>query len=173
MLQSIISSQFDATLTMLEQTLTRCPDRLWSAGAGENRFWHVAYHALFYTHLYLQPMAEEFTPWAKHKEGIQYLGPTPWPPHTPPPVDEPYSKDDLLAYLAFCRREAGEQTAHLDPTAPSGFDWLPMDKTELQFYSIRHLQHHVGELSTLLLVHAGIEIDWVGMGARGQSDRGA
>jgi hypothetical protein len=44
----------------------------------------------------------------------------------------------------------------------SGFSWLPFDKLELQFYNIRHLQHHVGELSDSL-GRVGVEIDWVGM----------
>ncbi|RZK80772.1 MAG: hypothetical protein EOO92_06930 [Pedobacter sp.] len=28
----------------------------------------------------------------------------------------------------------------------SGFDWLKMNKLELHFYNIRHLQHHIGQL---------------------------
>jgi len=27
----------------------------------------------------------------------------------------------------------------------SGFDWLPFDKLELQFYNIRHIMQHTGE----------------------------
>jgi predicted kinase len=39
----------------LKQAIEKCPDALWNDPADKNRFWHVAYHALFYTHLYLQP----------------------------------------------------------------------------------------------------------------------
>jgi hypothetical protein len=37
-----------------ERSIEKCPDRLWNDPADKNKFWHVAYHALFYTHLYLQ-----------------------------------------------------------------------------------------------------------------------
>jgi hypothetical protein len=48
---------------------------------------------------------------------------------------------------------------------PSGFYWLPMNKLELQIYNIRHIHAHAGELAERLSQRAGIEIDWVGMGA--------
>jgi hypothetical protein len=38
-----------------------------------------------------------------------------------------------------------------------------MGKLELQFYTIRHLQQHTGELCERLGTEAGIEIGWVGM----------
>ncbi|MCB9122287.1 MAG: hypothetical protein H6640_21400 [Caldilineaceae bacterium] len=52
-----------------------------------------------------------------------------------------------------------------DLSAPSGFDWLPMNKLELQIYSMRHLQQHAGELMERLGSRAGIDVPWVGMKA--------
>ena len=52
----------------------------------------------------------------------------------------------------------------LDLSAASGFSWLPFDKLELQIYNIRHLQQHVGDLSTFLMTEVNLEINWVGMG---------
>ena len=44
----------------------------------------------------------------------------------------------------------------------NGFDWLPMNKAELQIYTIRHLQQHAGEtLMERLGSRAGIDVDWV------------
>ncbi|MCL4826199.1 MAG: hypothetical protein KJZ95_02460 [Caldilinea sp.] len=48
---------------------------------------------------------------------------------------------------------------------PSGFYWLPMNKLELQIYNIRHIHAHASELAERLSQRAGIEIDWVSMGA--------
>ncbi|MEZ4615730.1 MAG: hypothetical protein R2867_09495 [Caldilineaceae bacterium] len=48
-----IQSQFLAALAMLEQSVIRCPDALWDDPNDKTKFWHIAYHALFYTHLYL------------------------------------------------------------------------------------------------------------------------
>ena len=44
----------------------------------------------------------------------------------------------------------------------SGFSWLPFGKLELQFYSIRHVQHHTGELCERLGTTGDIEVGWVG-----------
>ena len=70
----------------------------------------------------------------------------------------------LLDYITFCRRQVDDIVPLLDLEGGTGFHWLPMSKTELQFYSIRHLQTHTGELAERLWTAAGIEIDWVGMG---------
>lgn len=48
-------------------------------------------------------------------------------------------------------------------SAASAFDWIPLNKLELQFYTICHLQHHAGELCDRLGREAGIDVAWVGM----------
>ena len=50
----------------------------------------------------------------------------------------------------------------LDLEAESGFYWLPFNKLELQFYNIRHLTLHTGELAERLWAVAGEETRWVG-----------
>jgi hypothetical protein len=159
----VIRSHYHAALSMLEQTIERCPDALWYDSEPVNRFWHVAYHALIYTHFYLHPSEETFVPWEKHRQGYQSFTDSPESSDGSPAQYEPYSREDLLAYLAICRQEVDRQIDQLDLAGPSGFDWLPFNKLELQFYNIRHIQQHVGELSGRLFAQAGIEIDWIGM----------
>ena len=157
----IIKSQFGASLDMLEQTVQRCPEAIWYDDRPVNRFWHVAYHTLFYVHLYLQPTEQDFVPWSAHREGYQRFGVPSGSQDDPPVIDQPYHKAEVLSYLDHCRGEL----AKLDDQpleGPSGFSWLSFSKLELQFYSIRHVQQHVGELSGRLL-EAGFEIEWVGM----------
>ncbi len=157
-----IQKQFHAALDMLRQTIEGCPDALWFATGDKPAFWRVAYHALFFVHLYAQPNAAAFTEWERHRLEHQQLGPPPWAPDQQPRIGEPYTQRDVLDFLSFCRGHIDRQTAVLDLTGPSGFDWLPMNKLELQIYSIRHLQQHVGELSGRLDREASIEIDWKG-----------
>ncbi|MCP4427112.1 MAG: DinB family protein [Chloroflexi bacterium] len=158
-----IQSQYLAALAMLEKAIASCPDALWDNPADKNRFWHVAFHAIFYTHLYIQPVEKDFVAWVKHRENYEFMGPLPWPPHDTPEIGEPYSKADLLEYVTFCHEEIGEKTAVLDFTAAeSGFHWIPLNKLELQFYNIRHLQHHTGELCDRLGA-AGIDVEWIGI----------
>jgi hypothetical protein len=160
--REIISSQYAAALEMLRRAVDKCPDELWADNSYRNEFWHIAYHALFYAHFYLQESSEAFTPWKLHRKDYNFLGPTPWPPHKPPDIGEPYTKAEVLEYLQICRNEVRRQVPLLDLDAASGFDWLPFDKLELQFYNIRHIQHHAAQLIDRLRNTASIGVDWVG-----------
>jgi hypothetical protein len=153
--KQIIRSQYLAALEMLKQAVVKCPDSVWNAPEDKNKFWHVAYHALFYTHLYLQKTIADFKPWDKHQEGLQRPGSV--VENTPPAFD----REEILAYLSICQEEVVEKTRVLDLESASGFEWLPFNKLELQLYNLRHLQQHVGELYERLGARAGIDLDWV------------
>ena len=151
-LHQIIESQYQATLAMLQEAIEKCPDAMWN-GLERNRFWHIAFHALFYTHLYLQDAEENFVPWPKTRDR--------YPSFSLPRTEEPYYKEDMLEYAEFCKREVKERVASLDLDGASGFHWLPFSKTELQLYNIRHTQHHAGQLSDRLTTGPGISVRWV------------
>lgn len=161
-LDEIIKSQYQAALGMLKQTIVKCPDSVWYDDENGPAYWHVAYHALFYTHLYLFPSERDFVPWAKHKNEYQFLGPLPWPPHKEPEIGEPYTKEEVLQYLDICRQQVDEKVSAVNFEDRSGFAWLPFGKLELQLYNIRHIQNHAGELSQRLWAATNIEIDWLG-----------
>jgi hypothetical protein len=161
--QAIIRSQYLATLAMLQQAVEKCPDELWNYADDKVKFWHIAYHSLFYTHLYLANTGGEFVPWAKHRADYAYMGPIFWENNRLPKIGEPYQKTEILEYVAFCRQQVNQLVPTLDLAAPSGFDWLPMTKFELQIYNIRHLQQHAGELMERLGSRANVEVNWVGM----------
>lgn len=153
-----IKSQYYAALEMLKQAVDACPESLWDAPGYASPFWHIAYHALFYVHLYLQPTEKDFVPWEKQQDGYTSLS------SSREEEGEPYSKEDVLAYLALCREQVEEQVTAMNLEAASGFYWLPVDKLELQFYNIRHLQQHTGELYERLGTAGGPELDWVSTG---------
>jgi hypothetical protein len=158
-----IVSQYQAALEMLRQSVDRCPEPMWDDPDDRMQFWRIAYHALFYTHLYLSDSEATFRPWARHRPEYHLLGPTPWPPHEMPRIGEPYDKATVLEYVDYCRRYVDDQLPRLDlESSESGFDWLPFGKLELQFYTIRHLQQHTGELMERLGSRAGVGVDWVG-----------
>ncbi len=158
-----VARQYGASLAMLNQAIEACPESLWLSTDCLNRFWHISYHALFYTHLYLQPVNADFRPWAKHRQDYQYLGPRPWAPQEAHRPEIPYTKAEVLEYYQVCRAEAEARVPALDLAAPSGFDWLPFNKLELQFYNIRHIQHHTGQLADRLRTVANIGLPWVRM----------
>jgi hypothetical protein len=157
-LRHAITSQFLAALDMLRQVIEKCPDDLWLNNAMRNQMWRVAYHALHFAHLYLQPTAQNFVKWPKHRDEVESDA-----DHER--VDaEPYSRQELLEYLDVCVEQVKTQTATVDLTADSGFSWYPISKIEMQFVNIRHIQQHAGELAEQLSDKAGIEIKWVGKG---------
>ncbi len=149
---SILQSQYLAALAMLGDAIEKCPETLWDRPADQNRFWQAAYHALFYTHLYLQPSEKDFSPWDKNRPGSHRMETT----------GEPYSKAEVLEYFEFCQQVVKAQVPALELEAPSGFHWLPFNKLELQLYNIRHIQQHCGELFERLSAAGGIEVHWVG-----------
>lgn len=158
-LSTLIQSQYLAALAMLEQAVRHCPHELWNDPAEKNRYWHVAYHALFYVHLYLQPAEADFVPWGKHEAAARSLSDHGGEPET----SFSYSREEILDYLDFCRAQVREMVPGLDfESAESGFSWIPTGKLELQFYNIRHVQQHAGELSERLWQKIGHEVEWVG-----------
>ncbi len=158
----VIVSQYLAALDMLAQTLERCPAKLWNSPADKTRFWHVAYHTLFYTHLYLSESTRKFRKWSGHRPDHHLIAASRRKAGAAPL--EPYDKESLLEYLAFCRRKVAERVPQLKLQAPSGFGWLPFTKLELQLYNLRHLQQHTGELMERIGSRAGVDIDWVAKG---------
>jgi hypothetical protein len=155
-----IARQYHSSLTMLGKAIEACPEQLWLEGS-PNRFWHIAYHALFYTHLYLSPTEADFTFRPGHRFSSQFLDAAHWDPAEPSVLDNPYSQSELLAYVEFCFHEAETRTVTADLAAPSGFYWLALDKFELQLYNIRHIQHHTGQLIERLRTHASLGVSWV------------
>jgi hypothetical protein len=156
--KEIIRSQYRAALEMLRQAIVSCPADLWHSPEYKNQFWHVAYHTIFYAHLYLHPSEDDFVPWEKHRDDIISL--EDWRQAAEGLAG--YTKDDLLAYHRLCLEQMEEQVDAMDLEAESGFYWLPFDKLELQFYNIRHIQQHTGELCERLGTRADVEVDWVG-----------
>ena len=160
-IHQIIQSQYLASLEMLKNAIELCPDQVWEDKKPKNRFWHIAYHTLFYTHLYLQEKEADFQPWEKHVEDIGSLSSS---PEAIEQSKEPFSKEDILSYLKFCQDQVKTILLILDLDSPkSGFYWLPFSKLELQFYNIRHIQLHTGELCERLGKEAAIDVGWVGM----------
>ena len=112
---------------MLRLAIERCSDRLWSTGDYVNPTWRIAYHALYYTHLYLQPSVTSFRPWEHHQTGIHDLDDIPAPPeiqdltelpHRPPQTGEPYTKGEILTYWAICDEMVDDAIDALDLLSP-------------------------------------------------------
>jgi len=153
--ESVIAAQYRASLEMLGAAADACSEELWIDPRHKPPVWRIVYHTLFFTDLYLSETAEAFSPWAKHVAPYESLEPL-------LPIDgAPYTKADLREYRMQLSAGVEARVAGLDLTGSSGMPWLPFSKLELQFYNIRHIHHHTGQLTTWLREELGREIDWV------------
>ncbi len=155
--RSALIDQYGAALEMLKQAILQCPPSRWNDPQDRKQFWQVAYHTLFYTHLYLHDSLNAFQPWAKHRQEYHRLEQSPEKDE----IVEPYRREEVLEFLELCRQTVAANLTAQDLEAESGFDWLPFNKLELQLYNIRHIQHHAAELIEWLGANEGIDVDWV------------
>jgi hypothetical protein len=151
---------------MFRQTIDLCPDETWSGNEHLNSFWQIAYHSLFFAHLYMQPNEKAFRPWEHHQADVQYPDGIAGPPDPKSPLPlapKPYTKAEVLAYWSVCDQMVDDAIDALDLHSPeSGFSWYRVSKLEHQIINIRHIQHGAAQLADRLRSAVGVGIDWVG-----------
>jgi hypothetical protein len=167
-LRAALKSQYHAALAMLRESIERCPEQLWLDGRPKNAFWQLAYHTLFFTHLYLQPRVQDFRPWDGHQSSVQHedgIGGPQDPASNLPLIPEPYSKEHVLEYWRHVDEMVDRAVDGLDlASQESGFHWYPISKLEHQLVNLRHVQHHLPQLADRLRAVGDIGIRRVGAG---------
>ncbi len=176
-IRQALKSQYHATLAMLRDVVVQCPDEIWAGGDFINPTWRIAYHTLFYTHLYLQPTVHAFTPWEHHQTSMQDMDDRPAPPgifeliehpHLPPQTGVPYTREQILEYCSLVDAMVDGALDAMDlHAADCGFSWYSVSKLEHQFVAIRHIQHHTAQLGSRLreATNGDVTIKWVHSGA--------
>lgn len=140
----ILTGQFEASLCMLNECVRMCPEEHWEGRVANDTFRQIAYHTLFYVDLHLSPSESAFTLRDFHRRGGDERSPA---------LSPGLAKDDTLAYSAVCRQKAVEALASETRESlegPSGFSWRPISRGELYIYTLRHVQHHAGSMSSYL-----------------------
>jgi hypothetical protein len=163
----IIWHQFGAAIDDLGNAIDDCPEELWHARLWEHpedpaeppelsQVWYVSYHALFWLDLYLTGAEEGFVPpppFALIEQDED--GPIP---------EKPYTKDQLLAYLADCRRKCQatiETMTDEEANRRCRFGWGEVSFAELLLYNMRHVQGHAAQLNLFLGQNTGSAPNWV------------
>lgn len=161
-----LKSQYHASLEMFKEAIDKCSDELWLDNTHVNAFWQVAYHTLFYVHMYLQPNLESFKPWAENQSNVQYQNGFAGPPKAGSKlllIPKPYTKKQVMTFLALCDGMVDGAIDKFDLLEPqSGFPWYTCTKLEHQMISIRHLQHHTAQLGERLRAANGAGLTWLG-----------
>lgn len=154
--KTIIWQQFGAAIDMLENAIRACPAEVWGKQVGPQEFWYLAFHTLFYIDLYLSESDAGFSPPA---------------PFTLDEMDERgllpervYTKEELLSYVdhgrAKCRTTIRSMTSERAGQR-CGFAWLDLSVAELLLYTMRHVQHHAGQLNLILRQKSDTSPGWV------------
>jgi hypothetical protein len=166
--KSVVGGQYGAALKMLAGCVERADEAAWHATIAQFPFWHVAYHTVFCTDMYLSPGEQAFRAPPFHVKGFQFLEVPEWAPEKRAPTDRPFDKEVLTAYIATCRAKVKttlEAETEATLRGQSGFSWIPFTRLELHLYNIRHIQHHTGQLSASLRCHGVEGVEWVGSDA--------
>ena len=150
-LREALKEQYHAGLAMLAECVEKCPEDLWLAGEHPRTFWRIAFHATFFTHLYLGQNEAAFQPWPGQRANRL------------PEGDDFYQRNEILDYIGFVDELIDPTVDRLDLDADeTGFSWYRnMSKLSHELMNLRHTQGHVGQLSELLMAK-GIDTDWVG-----------
>jgi hypothetical protein len=164
-LAELLTHQYEASLSMLNLAVTRCPESSWNQPVAAWKFCQAAFHAVFFTDLYLQPSDDvealinqafhverkgDFRDYEELEDREQVLL---------------YEKPFVLSYLQNVRRKAQETIARESAdvlAGPSGFRRRNCSRAELHVYNIRHIQHHAAQLSLRLRLDAEVDVPWVG-----------
>ncbi len=152
-------NEFGAAIDMFENAIVKCPEHLWTynystgkdtLNAGHidevrSSYWYIAFHTLFFLDYYLESdpadfkMSETFN---IKEEDIDEVMP-----------DRIFTKDELLTYVKHCREKARKLiSGFTDKTFTAR--WIDQYRNygmyEMQFYNMRHVMHHTGQLNMLL-----------------------
>ena len=158
---TVISSQIRAALKMLRSAIEACTDDLWNREADNNPFWVLAYHTIYFTHLYLSPSEDEFNPYERQAAGHAGYGKADLGNWSDLTSADTFAKADVLAYWDYIYERVSELVEATPFDAPSGFHWLNFSRGEAHLYNLRHIQHHAGQLSERLRQEANSGIRWV------------
>lgn len=155
--RNVLWQQFGATLDMFEDSVNACPAKLWETKAPTRPFGYWVYHTLFFLDFYLSDAARDFSPPTPfglselNREGEQ--------------PERIFTKTELLDYLQHCRQKCQRKIASLtDETAHqlSAVRSRQLSVAELLLYNLRHVQHHIGHLNTILRQRTDSAPVWVG-----------
>jgi hypothetical protein len=166
LLQSILTSQFEAALAMLGLCVEAAPEEVWHGKVARYPFSQTAFHTLFFTDVYLGLEPAALKPQLFHQAHLELFG-----DYEQMQDVEPvgvYTKEQIKLYLDFCREKAvavlaAETEGSL---AAMGRFGRAITRAETHLYNIRHIQHHAAQLILRLRQESDIDIPWVGSGWR-------
>ncbi len=166
-LKALITNQLEAALCTLNACIDECPEAAWDAPVANLAFCQVVFHTLFFADCSLGQNVESLREQTFHRNHKSFFRNYEELEDRKPELL--YDQPSIVTYLEFCRHKASEVVAMETADTLSGrcgFEWLPVSRSELYIYNIRHIQHHAAQLSLRLRLDANTNIRWVKSGWR-------
>ncbi len=157
--------QYEASLRTLGRCIDDCPDGSWDAPVCNNPFCQSVFHTLFFADLYLGESPEDQRAQAFHTERPGFF--RDYEELVDKKPGNLYAKADINEYLQFCVQKARDVVnASTEEwlAGETGIPWQTFSRAEMHVYNIRHIHHHVAQLSLRLRIDHGIDIRWVKSG---------
>jgi DinB family protein len=154
--KAALGSQLEAAIEMLDNAIVACPDELWSDRSRHPEYWYLVFHTLFFLDLYLSGSVEGFAPPAPFT--LDELDPAGVLP------EQPYTKNELRAYLEHGREKCGARIAALTDEQVGErveYDWVTGNFAEFLLFTLRHVQHHTAQLNLILRQTTDSSPPWV------------
>lgn len=151
-LKGMLWKQFGASIDMLESSILVCPESFWD----KKEFWYSVYHTIFWLDYYSSTEPDAFSP--PEPFTLSEFDPNGILP------ERLYSKEELLEYLEFTRKKSFFLIDGLnEETSKERFisKKKNYNRIEMIIYSMRHVQHHVGQLNFLLRQNEDVAGKWV------------
>lgn len=151
--------QYEASIEMIRNALSACPDDQWTTEINGIPFWHIAYHIIFFLDLYSgdsKELQESFVCPSFAEEGNFFLGERP---------SSIFTKVELVDYLNVAEQKSISIIKNLNAkqlTRPSAVEWKPGRTVfELLCENLRHMHHHIGQLHFILRVDSKSVPKWI------------
>ncbi len=155
-LKKSVSSQFLASIKMLENAIDMCPENVWQNRNDFSDFWYIVYHSLFWVDFYLTESPDKYLSFNEiGLTELDYDGILP---------NKVFGKHELKSFLEHCRSKCKDTIKNLDEGKASQiykFGSLEMTYLELLIYNLRHLQHHTGQLNLILRQQINSAPKWI------------
>ena len=160
--KAIIWNQFGASIDMLINVISNCPENYFEQ---DPRFYYIAFHSTIFLDYYLTIPPNDFSPLLaftqkeqkdKPKEAIDDLIP-----------DKIYSKEEIVHYITRSREKCKQLIESLtkeklndrfkEGDEPNDMDYPIL---EILLYNLRHTQHHTAQLNMLLRQDLDKHMEW-------------
>ena len=144
-IKEIIWSQLGASIDMMENAVAACPDEVWSPDFKFSDFWYIAFHTIFWLDFNFSESPENYIPPSPF--GLTELDPEGILP------ERVFTKEELLNYCKYSHNKC--RTFLKNITKEKAYQRFVYGSIDLPFielflYTLRHVQHHTGQLNMLL-----------------------